>query len=141
MIILICMAILAGCGTQTKRPSQDVLIAEQAMKHVERLQAAYSARDLTGLETLCTPEAFSKIRFGIKPFSSVDIKMDSQWIDINTSGEVELRIAWAGRWHLEKGLEATDNGTAVFIIAGSPLKLSKVRGSSPFDAPSGAARP
>lgn len=140
LYILICTAFLVGCGTQAKRPSQDVLIAGQVLKHVERLRMAYSARDMVAMEALIMPEAFREIRYGVKQFSSVDITMEGQWIDIKEDGSIEVRISWAGRWHIDRSLEATDKGVAVFVLSGSPLRLEKVRGLSPFAAPASTGK-
>jgi hypothetical protein len=141
--ILIVLALLpAACGTQEKKPSQDVLLAEGAFAQMERLRQAYSARDMSALQALCSGEAYESIRKGMKDFRSVELEFEPKWMNITAEGVLEVQVAWDGNW-LIKGEDSgvRDRGRAVFVLGGSRAGLMEIKGASPFEGPSGSGLP
>ena len=129
--------VLLACGSQEKRPSQDVLLAEQAAKHIERLRSEYASMSMSGLEALCSAEAYEAIesdlrRHGLSP---VTIEFVPEWIEISVEGTISVRVGWSGTWKLSRGEEARDKGKAVFVLGGRPMRLQELKGMSPFAAP------
>lgn len=134
---------MTACGTQEKKPSQDVLLAKNAFGQMERLRLAYSARDMAALEHLCSEEAYASLSKGMREFRSVKLEFESRWVDIGTDGSIEVRVAWSGKWTLrgDDEAEVSDRGSAAFLFDGRQTKLVSIKGSSPFAGPSGTGMP
>ena len=141
-ILFVYAILLAACGTQEKKPSQDVLLAKNAFGQMERLRQAYSARDMAALEALCSEEAYASLKMGMREFRSVKLEFEYKWVDIKTDGTIEVQVAWTGKWTLQ-GDDAvvSDRGWADFLLSGSKTKLISIKGSSPFAGPSGTGMP
>ena len=129
--------VLLACGSQEKRPSQDVLLAEQATKHIERLRSEYASMSMSGLEALCSAEAYEAIErdLGKNAHSPSTLEFVPEWVEISVDGTIEVRVGWSGTWTLSGGEEARDKGKAVFVLGGRPMRLQKLKGASPFAAP------
>lgn len=143
IILLLTGLIPTACGTQEKRPSQDVLLAKDAFGHLERLRQAYSARDMAALEHLCSQSAYTALRQEMKEFKSVSLEFQNKWVDIKSDGTLEVQVAWMGEWFTggENGSLISDSGRATFVLSGRALKLMGVHGSDPFAGPSGTDTP
>jgi len=127
---------LASCGSQEKKPTQDILLTERAFAHIERLRQAYVAGDMAGLEALCSDKAFKSMRKGMKKSRSVRLEFGYEWVRIRTDGIMEIQLGWKGSWSLAgKDKEAAGKGTAVFSLGGRPMKLAGITGASPFAGP------
>jgi len=141
LILLLALALFpSACGTQEKRPSQDVLLAKDAFVLLDRLRNAYSARDMNALESLCTGDGYASLRRDIKEFRSVTLEFQNNWVNIKEDGTMEVQVAWSGKWTLSgEGPVVSDRGKAVFVISGRVPKLLEIQGLSPFAGPSGTS--
>ena len=139
MIMIALLAMAAGCSNQSRRPTQDVLMTQQALRLTEHLRSAYAVRDLAGLESMSSTEAYAEIVDGIKDFKFTAVEFNPGWMDILEDNTMRLRIEWAGKWVMASGAEVKESGNAVFVLGGAPMMLLKIEGRSPFAEPAGGA--
>lgn len=128
--------VLAACGSQEKKPTQDVLLAKRAFGHMERLRQAYSSRDMNGLKALSSKKAYASIAKRMKKFRSVKLEFVYDWVNIKANGTIEIQVGWTGNWSLAgEGTEVARKGKAAFLLGGKPMRLNRIQGTSPFAAP------
>ena len=136
IIFLVFLAVMAaGCSGNVKKPTEDSLIAMEALDMVEGLRAAYEKRDFSSMARYCTRDAYKDITGGLKSFDSAELKFTPKWIEINRDGDaVEMLVAWKGTWKTGE-LSTQKDGTVLFSIGGDPLKVREITRFSPFSQP------
>ena len=128
-------AFAAGCSGDVKKPTEDSIIAMEALDIVEELRKAYSSRDFSSMARFSTGDAYRGIAASLKSFDKVDLTFTPKWMEIDREGaKVEMLVAWKGTWSVGDKSQEKD-GTVLFIIAGKPLKLQGVERLSPFSQP------
>ncbi len=133
MLLIAVMA--AGCSSDVKKPTEDSLIAMEAMDMVEELRAAYEKREFSSMARFCTRDAYRGITEGLKSFDSAELKFTPKWIEINRDGDaVEMLVAWKGTWKTGE-LSTQKDGIVLFSIGGDPLKVREITRFSPFSLP------
>ena len=136
IIFLVLIAVMAvGCSSNKKKPTEDSLIAMEALDMVEGLRAAFEKRDFSSMARYCTRDAYKGITGGLKSFDSAELKFTPKWVEINRDGDaVEMLVSWKGSW--KTGEETTEkDGTVLFSIGGDPLKIRRIARFSPFSQP------
>lgn len=132
---LIAIFAITACASEERKPTQESVMAEQAMSIAEALRSAYASGNTSMMSDYCTAAGYDEIRRGLKPFSSVKLEFEPEWMDVDLDSTVKLRIKWKGTWKLENGKESQHEGRAVFVMQGQPLKLTSIKRSNPFDMP------
>ena len=118
---------------EVKKESYDYRIAREAFSVAEDLRTAYVKKDFSSIQQLSTKEGYSEIIDSVRHFDSVDLTFTPKWVEIEKS-RIYLNVAWKGIWIT--GDETTkERGMAVFLLDGSPLKISKVLRGNPFKYP------
>jgi hypothetical protein len=126
---------ITACGgeKEVKKESYDYRITREAFSVAEALRTAYMKKDFSSIQQLSTKEGFSEIIDSIRHFESVDLTFTPKWVEIEKS-KIYLNVAWKGIW-IAGGETTRERGMAVFLLDGSPLKVSKVLRGSPFKYP------
>ena len=128
-------ALAAGCSSDAKKPTEDSVIAMEALSLVEGLRTAFETRDFSSMARFCTNEAYRSIAGALKSFDSVELSFTPKWVEINRDGDaVEILVAWKGIWVTGDKSEEKD-GTVLFSIGGKPLKVREIKRLSPFSQP------
>ncbi len=135
IILVLIAAMAAGCSSDAKKPTEDSLIAMEALNMVEGLRVAFQMRDFSSMARYCTRDAYKGITEGLKSFDTAELVFTPKWVEINRDGDaVEMLVAWKGTW--KTGEETTEkDGTVLFSIGGDPLKVRKIARFSPFGQP------
>jgi hypothetical protein len=126
--------IFASCGKkEIKQVSQESKITQEAFAVIEKIKNAFADNDNTTLQQNSTSEGFKDITSNKKTFESVEIIFTPRWVEIGDK-KVEVNIAWQCAW-MGSGRKTEERGMAVFILEGSPLKVSKILRANPFVYP------
>ncbi len=136
IIFLVLIAVMAaGCSSDAKKPTEDSIIAMEALSLVESLRKAYETRDFSSMARFCTNEAYRSIAGSLKSFDSVELSFTPKWVEINRDGDaVEVLVAWKGIWVTGDKSQEKD-GTVLFSIGGKPLKVREISRLNPFSQP------
>ena len=133
--IILLAALTAGCSSDAKKPTEDSIIAMEALDIVEELRKAYTSRDFSSMARFSTNDAYRSIAASLKSFDKVELSFTPKWMEIDRAGSaVEMLVAWKGTWRVGDKSEEKD-GTVLFIIGGKPLKLQSIERLSPFSQP------
>ncbi len=128
-------ALAAGCSSDVKKPTEDSIIAMEALSLVEGLRKTYEAKEFSSMARFSTNEAYRSIAGALKSFDSVELSFTPKWVEINRDGDaVEMLVSWKGKWVTGETSREKD-GTVLFSIGGEPLKVRKINRLSPFSQP------
>ena len=87
---------VVGCSSNKKEPTEDSLIAMEALDMVESLRAAYVKRDFSSMARYCTRDTYKRITGRLKSFDTAELKFTPKWIEINRDGDaLEMLVALA----------------------------------------------
>ncbi len=136
-IYVICavLLLLAACGgkKEVKQVSQESKIAQEAFSVTEALRSAYINKEFATMANSSTKEGYKEVIDSIKYFDSVELDFTPRWVEIDKA-KVYVNVAWKGAWVLGKDT-VRERGMAVFLMEGTPLKLSKILRGNPFTYP------
>jgi len=135
-ILLLCLTIifLASCGKKEVKPvSQESRTALEAFGLAEKIKTAFTERDLATLKSSSTEKGYADIMTNSKPFDTVSLNFTPRWVEIEDN-KILLNIAWKSTWNVS-GSSVEDEGMAVFVFEGRPLKLAGILRANPFVLP------
>jgi hypothetical protein len=127
---------------EVKGPSQEAIIAKEAMDLVNSIKEAYMAQDEEKIKQMISSEQVLKdLSFSGGPVTSPPTSLEFlfRWIDIYNSkgGEVtvaDVYVSWKGLWKKDSQ-EIEQKGLALFVLEGRPFKLKKILRENPFVRP------
>lgn len=134
-IILAVFVLVAGCGgkKEVKTVSYESRIYQEAISVVEALRVAYLKKDFSAISEKATKQGYSEIMGSVRHFDSAELTFTPNWVSIEQP-KVFLNASWKGSWTV--GTETfRERGTAVFILEGKPLRLSRISRGNPFKYP------
>jgi len=136
-IYVICavLLLLAACGgkKEVKQVSQESKMAQEAFSVTEALRSAYINKEFATMANSSTKEGYKEVIDSVKYFDSVELDFTPRWVEIDKA-KVYVNVAWKGAWVLGKDT-VRERGMAVFLMEGTPLKLSKIVRGNPFRYP------
>lgn len=134
-LMLLGALLLSSCGgkKEVKPVSPDVKLVQEAFALAETLRNAYTENDRSALERNSTKDGFKDIIGGIKEFDRAELTFTPTWVEIKDSS-IYLTISWNGTWTV-KGKSTEERGQAIFVLEGTPLKLTHIQRSNPFSQP------
>jgi hypothetical protein len=134
--ILLCVLafFLVSCGKKEVKPvSVESRTATEAFSLADSVKEAFAKNNLEAIKDRSTEEGFKAITASAKPFDSVSMTFTPRWVEIENN-QVMLNISWKSDW-VVSGKNLEDNGMAVFVLEGRPLKVAKILRSNPFSPP------
>lgn len=125
---------LFACGKKEVKPvTPESKTAQEAFELAEKIREAYEQQDKSALGEYTTDDGYHELTGAFKSFDRAHLTFTPTWVGIKES-TVSLNISWKGTWTV-RGTVTTESGLAVFILEGSPLRLSKVLRENPFRQP------
>lgn len=133
LLVVSFLFIWGACSKEVKQPSEDSLLALEALALIDSIKSAYVRKDLDSLRKFTTEEGFDALRKDIKDFESAELSFTPKRVEID--GErLSVNLMWEGKWKAE-GLSTAAHGLAVFVFVGKPLMLQAIELSNPFGRP------
>jgi hypothetical protein len=108
-------------------------LAQEAFELADTIKKAYVRKDKSTLGEYTTPDGYRELVSAMKSFDSAELTFTPTWVEIKDS-QVSLNISWKGTWTV-RGKDTNESGLAVFLLEGSPLKLSRIQRENPFRQP------
>ena len=125
---------LISCGKKEVKPaSPESKITQEAFSLIETIRNAYINNDRETLERSSTKDGYRELIGAIKNFDKSELAFTPTWVAIKDS-VVSVNVSWKGTW-ISGGKRTEDRGLAVFVLEGSPLKLTQVQRDNPFRQP------
>jgi hypothetical protein len=134
LVIVVSALWLLACAKEVKKPTEDTLMAKEAIAIAEGMRKAYVKKDFGGLKKYCTGRGYADISGDIGEFKSVELEFTARWVEIQEDGVIHLNVSWKGKWTVGEKVKAL-NGMAVFKLLGRPLKVDGILRGNPFAGP------
>jgi len=133
-LLLSIALLLLSCGKKEVKPvSKDSRATQEAFALAETIKNAFINKDMTALQKNSTEEGYKHITASKKGFDSVELTLTPRWVELE-GNRILLNISWKSSWTLS-GKKTSDRGMSVFVMEGSPLKLTKILRANPFIYP------
>jgi uncharacterized protein YcfL len=134
LFFLACI-LLVSCGgkKEVKQVSQESRTATEAFALAETLRSSFIKKDPAIMQRNSSDDGFRDITANRKAYDSVDITFTPRWVEIEGT-KLFLNIAWKSTWTLS-GQKTEERGMAVFVMEGSPLRMTKILRANPFVYP------
>lgn len=131
ILTIICIALLSACSKgEVKRPSEEAIIAKEAMDFIKTLKESYMRGDEERLREMFVSEELIK-SFSIKDRPS-DLEFTFRWIEIKErEKKTDVYVTWKGRWKKDTG-DMETRGLCLFVLEGRPFRLAKILRENPF---------
>lgn len=131
LLLLACL-LLVSCGgkKEVKQISQESKAATEAFGVAETIKNAFVKRDSATIQRNSTEAGFKNITAGRQVFDSVDMTFTPRWVEID-GDQMLVNISWKSTWTLS-GRKTEERGMAVFVMEGSPLKVTRILRANPF---------
>jgi hypothetical protein len=134
ILFLVALLLLVACGKKEVKPvSAESQLAQEAFELADTIKKAYVKKDKSTLEEYTTLDGYRELVSAMKSFDSAELTFTPTWVEIRDS-QVSLNISWKGTWTV-RGKDTNESGLAVFVLEGSPLKLSRIQRENPFRQP------
>lgn len=133
LFLLICTALFACSKKEVKPVSEESKTTTEAFALAKTIKKAFIKKDLATLEKNSTIDGLRDITAYGKGFDDVEITFTPRWMEIEDE-QINLNISWKSRW-VVSGQRKEGRGMAVFVMEGSPLKLTKILRANPFVLP------
>lgn len=133
IFFLAVMLISCGGKKEVKQVSQESRTATEAFAVAESVKNAFIKRDVTSIQSNSTDAGFRDITANKKGYDSVELTFTPRWVEIE-GNQLFVNIAWKSTWTVS-GRKSEERGMAVFVMEGTPLRVSKIMRANPFIFP------
>ena len=133
LFLLACM-LLVSCGKkEVKQVSPDSKLTLEAFSLAETIRQAYMVKDSITLQKNSTETGLKDIMANTRGYDSVDFTFTPRWVDMEKN-QLQVNVSWKSTW-VVSGKKLDERGMAVFLMEGTPLKVSKILRANPFVRP------
>jgi uncharacterized protein YcfL len=133
LLVLACV-MLISCGKKEVKPvSQESKVTMEAFALAETVKNAFIVKDNITLKKNSTEAGYKDITANTRSFDSVEITFTPRWVDMEKN-KLEVNISWKSTW-IVSGKNTAERGMAVFVMEGTPLKVSNILRANPFVMP------
>lgn len=133
LILIVIVLLSFGCSKDKVKPSEDSLIATQAIENINIVKDAYLQKDKTTLQTHAASNASEDIINNMY-FEKAEMEFNPRFINI-TESAVKVNLNWQGAWWIAAERKLDSRGAVNFFLDKDTLKLIKIDGDSPFQIP------
>lgn len=135
VVVLFGSFIFACSKSEVKKPSEEAIIAKEAIELVNTIKEAYMNNNEDKIRELsANDEVIKKISFSGKPS---DLEFIFRWIEIKDN-KAEVYVSWKALWKSVAKVTVEDSkyieskGFCLFILEGKPFRLVKILRENPF---------
>jgi hypothetical protein len=131
-LLLVLLLGLSGCAGDRVKPSEDSMIARNALESVNAIMDAYTRKEEAVIrEKAVAPLSDDIVR--MLTFDRAELSFNARFIHI-TASQVSVKLNWQGRW-TAGGDELQDRGSGTLVLDRDTMRLAKVEGDNPFQLP------
>lgn len=134
LLLALVGVMLVSCGKKEVKPvTPESKITLEAFALAETIKSAFVVKDSITLKKNSTESGYKDIMANNGPFDKVEISFTPRWVDIDNN-KLEVNISWKSAWTVS-GKSKAGRGMAVFVMDGTPLRVTKILRSNPFIMP------
>ncbi len=133
VLLVCCVAVACGGKKEVKQVSPESKTTTEAFALAETIRTAFINKDTATLQKSSTETGLRDITANTKSFDKVELSFTPRWVEIEAS-QLTVNIAWKSTW-VRSGQRSDERGMAVFVMEGTPLRVSKILRANPFVFP------
>ena len=133
LLVLACVMLISCGKKEVKQVSQASKMTTEAFALAETIKNAFIIKDDITLKKNSTDSGYKAITANTRSFDSVELTFTPRWVDIDND-QLHVNISWKSSW-IVSGKSKAERGMAVFVMEGTPLKVSKILRANPFVMP------
>ena len=134
LFILLAGVMLVSCGKkEVKQVSQESKTSMEAFALAETIKSAFVVKDKITLQKNSTESGYRDITANTRTYDSVEITFTPRWVEIDKD-KLHVNIAWKSKW-MVSGKSLEERGMGVFVMEGTPLRVTGILRSNPFICP------
>lgn len=134
-VVLITAVLAISCSSTkaVKKVTQDSKMATESFAVINAIKEAYVKKDVLATENNTTKDGLKAISGVVKSFDSAELDFNPVLVEIEDS-TVSVNVSWKGTWN-KGGKTTQEQGMAVFVLKGTPLKVDAILRANPFKYP------
>lgn len=132
IFLMIIAFVSLGCGKKKIKPSQDSLMAQEALRITDIIKSAYERKEHDILMENLSPELAEVIVKGLF-FEKAELSFAPRMVRIRDS-LIVVNLNWHGSWIL-KGRSLRDKGFGILVFQARPMRLIQIERDNPFLTP------
>lgn len=134
LFVLLAGLMLVSCGkTEVKKESPESKLTQEAFRLAETVKDAFIVKDTITLRKNSTEAGYRDITANTRGYDRVELSFKPRWVEID-GDQLQMNISWTSKWMMS-GRATEERGMAVFLMEGTPLKVSKILRGNPFLVP------
>jgi len=133
ILLLLISFISLGCGKDKVKPSEDSVLAQNALRSIEQIKEAYETKDLASVTGLTDSGLLRKIEKELN-FGKAGLSFSTPRVITISSSHVNITLNWQGTWEIG-GVTRTNRGSSSFVFLKDSMQLVQIEGDNPFSIP------
>jgi uncharacterized protein YcfL len=134
LLMLFVGLLLVSCGKKEVKPvSPESKLTLESFALAETIRDAFIVNDTITLKKYSTEAGYKDINANTRKYNRVELTFTPRWVEID-GDKLHVNIAWKSTWVVE-GKSTEERGMAVFLMEGTPLKLTGILRGNPFVMP------
>jgi hypothetical protein len=133
ILILMIAIISLGCGKDEVKPSEDSVLAQNALRSIEQIKEAYESKNLGPVSNLTESGLLSRLQKNLN-FDKAGLSFSTPRIIKISSSHVNITVNWQGTWELG-GVTRKNRGSSSFVFLKDSMQLVQIEGDNPFAVP------
>jgi hypothetical protein len=133
VIMTVVLAVSCSSTKAAKKVTQDSKMATESFAVINAVKDAYVKKDMLTIEKNTTTDGLKAISSVLKRFDSAELDFNPVLVEIEDS-TVNVNVSWKGTWSMG-GKTSQEQGMAVFVLTGTPLKVNSILRATPFRYP------
>jgi len=133
IFLLFVSFISLSCGKKAVKPSEDSVLAQNALQQIELIKAAYETKDIGSLTNLTDAGLFGSLEKELI-FDKAGLSFSTPRIIKISGPHVTVSVNWKGVWELESVIKK-NRGSGSFVFLKESMRLVEIDGDNPFVVP------
>ena len=122
-----------GCGKDEVKPSEDSVLAQNALRSIEQIKEAYETKNLDSVTDLTDSGLLKSFEKELN-FDKAGLSFSTPRIIKISSTHVNITVNWQGTWELG-GVMKKNRGSSNFVFLKDSMQLVQIDGDNPFSIP------
>ncbi len=133
VILIVLLAMSCGKKEAVKKISPESQLSQESFALAETIRQAFEKGDLDTIKNNSTEAGYADITINERAYDGIGLVFTPRWVEIEDE-KVSLNIAWKSTWTADD-IIAEESGMAIFMMEGTPLKVTKILRANPFVLP------
>ena len=132
-IFLVISFLSFGCGKDEVKPSEDSVLAQNALRSIEKIKEAYQTKNLSPVSDLIDSGMLARLKEELN-FNKAALSFSTPRVIKITDSHVTVSVNWQGNWELGS-VTRVNRGSSRFVFLKNSMQLAEIEDDNPFSIP------